>query len=79
VSVVSFITISGYPISQTLFGWLLDQHRQGAMLGGHPLYSATDFHYAIWLLPIGVLIALAAGLGVRETYGVSEDRSLPRA
>lgn len=67
VSVVSFCAISGYAIFQPLFGALMDLHWQGAMADGVRVYSASDYSYALLILPIGFIVALLATFFMRET------------
>lgn len=67
VSVVSITTMGGQAIFQPLFGRLMDLH---TIYFHHSMgvYVASDFHWAMLILPIGFLIALGAALCLRETY-----------
>ena len=72
VSVVSLSVISGGAIFDPLFGWLIDLHAK--TLGQvTPTYTAADFQFAIWLLPIAFVVGLTAALLVRETYCKRRD------
>ena len=72
VSVVNITTMSGYVIFQPLFGKLMDLH--ALRLHHAPgIYSATDFNWAMWIFPIGFIIALAAAYCLRETHCRSND------
>jgi MFS family permease len=53
---------------QPLIGWFLDLHWDGKMLNGAPFYSSMDFHLAMILLPVCLVLAFVAALFVRETY-----------
>lgn len=68
VSVVSFSAISGFPITQQLFGYLLDKHWNKLIVNNEAVYSAANFHSALIILPIGFAIALIAALLMKETY-----------
>lgn len=68
VSVVSFCAIGGYAVFQPLFGWLMDLHYHGIASNSMRVYSASDFHLALFIMPAGFIIALLAALFVRETY-----------
>lgn len=70
VSIVNISTISGIGFIQWLFGDILQREAQMHM-GRHTgvVYSATDFHAAMWIFMVGMGIALVCALLVRETYG----------
>ena len=68
VSVVSISAIAGYPISQMLFGLIMDWHWDGTIVEGMRIYSASNYHFAITIMPVAFLIALIAALFLRETY-----------
>lgn len=68
VSVVSILTQGGYVIYQNLFGQLLKHHWQGHMSQGLAIYSTITYQKALMILPYGFLIALLAGLLLKETY-----------
>ncbi len=67
VSVVSFFAIGGYAVLQPLFGWLMDYGWQGNMENNVRIYSASDYHHALLILPLGFCIALLATLWIRES------------
>lgn len=68
VSVVSFTTISGYAISQPLFGYLMDLHWNHLVTHRQAIYTNHDFHTAMLILPVGFFIAMIATLFIRETH-----------
>lgn len=68
VSVISLSTQGGGALLQPFFGWLMDWHPHRHFLHKAIVYSSDDFHRAIWLLPIGFIIALIASFGLRETH-----------
>lgn len=72
VSVVSFCAIGGYAVFQPFFGWLMDLHWHGTLLNNVRIYSATDYHRALLILPCGFIIAFIATLFMRETHCVSK-------
>jgi MFS family permease len=69
VSVVSFFAIGGYAVFQPLFGWLMDYDWRGAVVNQIRVYSASDYHRALVILPIGFCIALFAALLLKEPAG----------
>lgn len=72
VSVVSITTMMGQAVSQPLFGRLMDlqvvyfQHFSAN-------YRASDFQWAMLMLPIGFFVAFIAAFCLRETYCRSHD------
>ncbi len=75
VSVVSFTTISGYAISQPLFGHLMDLHWNHLIIHRQAVYTNQDFHTAMLILPIGFIIALIATLFIRETHCQQQEKA----
>lgn len=72
VSVVSLTTIGGLGVFLPVFGSLIDWHRGGALVHGQAAYSASDFHFAMWLFPICFVISLLAAYFVPETRAKNE-------
>jgi len=66
VSVVSFFAIGGYAIFQPLFGYLMDYDWQGSVLNQINVYSASDYHRALLILPLGCCIAFFATCFMQE-------------
>ncbi len=73
VSVVSFSVISGGAIFDPLFGWLIDLHAHTNILVQPITYSAADFRFAIWMLPVTFFIALIAAVFIKETFCQSKN------
>ncbi|KTD16877.1 MFS transporter [Legionella jordanis] len=68
VSVVSVLTQGGYIIYQNLFSILLMGHGEMHMVNDVPVYSLGDYQFAAIILPIGLLLALVAIMGLKETH-----------
>ena len=68
VSVISFTAIAGYPISQQLFGYLLDAGNDSRIINNIHVYSAADYNRAFMILPVAFIIGLIVSLFIRETY-----------
>lgn len=68
VSVASFTVILGYAVLQPLFGALLDLHWNGLIVDKQPIYSPSDYHLAMLLLPIGFVISFICMLFTKETH-----------
>lgn len=67
ISVVNTGLFLGAAIMQPLFGWLLDQGWDGTMRDGARLYSAADYHTALWLMFGFAALAFVAALRLTET------------
>jgi len=73
VSIASVsIMCSGF-IFQPLFGWMMQLQWDHQMLNGVPVYSAHDFHNAMWIMPIGFVVALILSFFIKETYCRSQE------
>lgn len=68
VSVVSLTTIGGGAVFEPVFGKLMDMHWNGVMENGVPVYTSGDFHFAMWLFPIGFAVSFIAALFIKETH-----------
>jgi len=55
-------------IAEPLIGKLLDLGWHGKILDGAPYFSVKNYHVALIILPIGMLIAIALLLLSKETY-----------
>jgi fucose permease len=73
VSVVSFTTLSGGAIFPPLFGYIMDKTGDVKIMNHIHVYTAQDYHHAMWIMPITMLIALLATLFIQETYCKSID------
>ena len=67
ISVVSFTAIAAFPISQQLFGYLLDLGNDAKIVNNIHVYSAADYNRALIIIPVGFLIGLIMSLFIRET------------
>ena len=62
--------------SQTLVGWLLEQHWTGTMKGNEPIYTAPDFRFAMNILIVLLVIGIISSFLIRETH--CRQRTEPR-
>lgn len=63
----SILIMSGGAIFVPLFGWLLDLCWDGKMVNNIPWHSVSDYHIALWMLPITTLIGLVCIIFGKET------------
>jgi sugar phosphate permease len=68
VSIVNTGAFIGTTIIQPLFGWVLDLGWDGTMAGEVRMYSAANYHNALFVLLVFAVIGLLGALRVRETY-----------
>lgn len=68
VSIVSFTVIGGYAVFLPLFGRIMDWHWSGQLIDGVRRYTAADYQFAIWILPVTFLIAIALSFCLKESY-----------
>ena len=75
VSVVNISVMGGTGLLQPIFGYFMDIHQFKRLHHYATAFVASDYHWAMMMLPIGFVIALLAALLLRETYGraVAED------
>lgn len=68
VSVVNISVMSGYWIFQPIFGRLMDDKAVLRLHHSTQHFVASDYTWAMYLFPIGFLLALLCALLVRETH-----------
>lgn len=66
VSVISIMAQGGPVLYQNLFGSWLESGWDGKVIDNVPFYSTADYHHALWIIPIGFIIALVAVIVLRE-------------
>lgn len=69
VAITNMLIMAGGAIFQPLVGKLLDLHAEGAVNAqGLPIYNASDYLFALSVIPIGVAIGIFLSLFLKETY-----------
>ncbi len=53
-------------VSQSVMGYLLDLKWNGLKMDDHPVYSAANYEYALFLLPVGLFLAASLTLLLRR-------------
>ncbi len=61
-SIVSFVTMSGYIIFQPFFGLLMDLNEKPTSISGVLVYSTNDYHNALLIIPVSLLIAIMVSI-----------------
>ena len=73
VAVTNMLIMAGGAIFQPVVGKLLDLHTNSALdVNGLPIYSSSDYTFALSIIPIGVAIGLVLALFLKETYCESQ-------
>ena len=67
-SVAAVIIMSSGAVFQPLFGYLLHQHWSGQIINGIPVYAASDYQYALLLLPVAFVGSIIMALFIQETF-----------
>jgi len=73
VSVVNISVQGGDGLFQPMFGYLLDAKAFQRLHSVSDTFIGADFQWAMWLFPIGFLLAFLAILSVRETHCVAQE------
>lgn len=66
VSVVMILTQGGSMLYQTIFGYLLQLGWDGTLADNLAIYSSSDYNHALWMIPIGFILALIAVLSLKK-------------
>lgn len=73
VSVVNIACQGGIGLLQPFFGYLLDAHAWRRVHHFTTQITGADFHWAMWLFPIGFVLAFLAVFGTRETRCLARE------
>lgn len=75
VAITNMLIMIGGAVFQPVVGKLLDWHTTSP-LGAHgiPLYSSSDYTFAMSVIPIGALIGILLSLFLKETYCESQAK-----
>jgi len=79
VAVTNTLIMCGGMIFHPLVGKLLDGHAVNIqMVNGIPIYSASDYNYALTLVPVGLAISIVLSFFLKETYCQSRVPQKPK-
>lgn len=73
VSVVNISVQGGDAIFQPFFGYLLDKQMMARLHTLSTNFTPGDFHWALWLFPIGFILAILFVFLIPETYCKQKD------
>ncbi len=68
IGIASVLIMGGGAVFEPLFGWLLNLGWDHTMQGEMAIYSAADFHRALLILPITMIISIVLTFFLRETH-----------
>ncbi|MBX3708815.1 MAG: MFS transporter [Gammaproteobacteria bacterium] len=69
VAVTNMLIMAGGAIFQPVVGKLLDLHTTSSMSdAGLPIYSSSDYTFALSIVPIGVALGIFLSIFLKETY-----------
>jgi MFS family permease len=73
VATTNMLIMAGGAIFQPLVGFLLDMHTSNPIIDGLRTYAASDYTFALSVVPIGVVIGIVLSLFLKETYCNSQS------
>lgn len=69
IAVTNTLIMLGGMIFQPIVGFLLDRHAENiSFVNNIPVYSASDYTYALSVIPIGLVLAIILCCFLKETY-----------
>lgn len=72
VAATNMLIMAGGAIFQPIVGKLLDWHTTSPLgANGLPVYTSTDFTFALSIIPLGVVFGIFLAIFIRETHGRS--------
>ena len=80
VAVTNMLIMAGGAIFQPAVGKLLDYHTSSPIdVNGLPLYSSSDYTFALSIIPIGMAVGIFLSLFLKETYCESQASEVSEA
>ncbi|MDX2163841.1 MAG: MFS transporter [Gammaproteobacteria bacterium] len=68
VSVVSFTTLAGGAVFPSVFGYIMDKIGDFSIVNNIHVYTPRDYHVAMLIMPVMMIIALGVTFFIRETH-----------
>lgn len=59
--------------AQPLFGWFMQRHWDHTVINQVPIYALSDYRLALWIMPMGFLLATIMTLLMKETCASSHN------
>lgn len=75
IALTNTLIMAGGMIFQPLVGRLLEFHAIGIRAHGVPIYNASDYMFALALLPVAIFIAFVMCFFLEETYFQNDPKS----
>jgi MFS family permease len=72
ISIDSVTIMLGGVVFQPLFGWFMEWNWDHKIVDGVRIYAASDFSYAMLIMPIAFVISLFITFFIKETYCKSQ-------
>lgn len=72
----NFFIMSGGVVFQPFMGRILDWHWSGKIVAGIPVYTTSDYKFALAVVPIGLFISCILTLFIKETHCKIQDQPL---
>lgn len=73
VSVISIVTQGGPVLYQNLFGYWLEADWDGKIVNGVPIYSWADYQHALWIIPLGFILAFISIVFLKESKAKAKE------
>ncbi len=69
IAVTNGMVMLGGVFFQPIIGYMLDYRWNGVMVNGVPHYSASDYRYAMLVIPIALILSVVLAALLKETHG----------
>ena len=68
LSFMNMMNVIGIALAQPVIGFMLDKMWQGQIIDQVRVYPLSAYHFALMLLPLGILVSLLISPSIKETY-----------
>lgn len=73
LSLASTLIMSAGAIFQPIIGWLIEIDWDNKLFEGIPVYSNANYNFALWIVPLSIMLAGSIIFLIRETYCRRKD------
>ncbi|MBT4964382.1 MAG: MFS transporter [Francisellaceae bacterium] len=75
-SLSAMLIMSGGAVFQPVFGYMIEKYWDGFKSMGVPVYTADNYHFAMYLFPITIIISAICAWKIKETFGRRQEDNL---
>lgn len=77
-SLSAVLIMSGGAVFQPIFFMMVESYWDGVKSAGVPVYTAENYHFAMYLFPITLILSAVCAWNIKETFGRRQEFSVKK-